>query len=188
MTFSTASFTDGQPSSSLLVYFSGILGFSADAQSFLPARKFTPHLSALIYIQRLLFLEYGLPYRPYPYIGIARRSRFRQHQHFETIRLCYMTTGSPSALEELQSLRDFGRVMSRTDDPSFLLHWSDDGQVVRHGDHFSLTMKRYRGLASYFITKAEELCHSLMFDLCPDIDLASLKDDMANINYGFSFV
>jgi hypothetical protein len=31
MTFSIASFTNSQPSSSLLVYFSGILGFSADA-------------------------------------------------------------------------------------------------------------------------------------------------------------
>jgi hypothetical protein len=50
MTFSTASFTDGQPSSSLLVYFGGILGFLADAQSFVPARMFTPHLFALIYI------------------------------------------------------------------------------------------------------------------------------------------
>ncbi|KAH8587035.1 hypothetical protein B0O99DRAFT_656577 [Bisporella sp. PMI_857] len=79
--------------------------------------------------QRLLFLKYGLPYQAYPYIGLARRSRFRRHQHFKTIRLRYMITGSPSALEELQSLRDFGRVISRTDDPSFLLHWSDDGQV-----------------------------------------------------------
>ena len=188
VTFSTASFTEGQPSSSLLVYFSGILGFSADAQNFLPARKFTPHLSALIYIQRLLFLEYALPYRAYPHIGIARRSRFRQHQHFETIRLRYMTTGSPSALEELQSLRDFGRVMSRTDAPSFLLRWSDDGQVIWHGDRFSLTMKRYRGLARHFLAKAEALSNSLMFDLRPNIDLISLKDDMMNAHSGFSFV
>ncbi|KAH9207014.1 hypothetical protein DL95DRAFT_314451, partial [Leptodontidium sp. 2 PMI_412] len=77
ITSSTASFTNGQPSSSLLVYFSGVLSFSADAQSFLPARKFTPHFSALIYIQRLLFLEYGLPYRVYLHIRIARRLRFR---------------------------------------------------------------------------------------------------------------
>jgi hypothetical protein len=46
-------------------------------------------------------------------------------------------------------------------------------------------MKRYRGLVSYFLTKAEELCHSLIFGLRPDIDLASLKDDLANANYGF---
>jgi hypothetical protein len=61
ITFSTEEFVDSQPSSSLLVYFSGILGFSPDARSFLPAKRYTPHLSALVYIQRLLFLEYALP-------------------------------------------------------------------------------------------------------------------------------
>jgi hypothetical protein len=71
MTLSTEEFIDSQPSSSLLVYFSGILGFTADARGFLPAKKFTSHLSALIYIQRLLFLEYALPLRPYPYLGMA---------------------------------------------------------------------------------------------------------------------
>jgi hypothetical protein len=76
--------------------------------------------------------------------------------------------------------------MSCINDPSFLLHWSDDGQVVQHGDHFSITMKKYRDLASYFLNKAEELCHSLMVDICPDNDLASLKNDMANTNYRFS--
>lgn len=157
VTFSTVSFNEGQPSSSFLLYFSGILGFSPDAQNFLPAKKFTPHLSELIYIQCLLFLEYALPYRAYPHIGIARRSRFHQHQHFETIRLRCMTTGALSALEELQSLRDFGCVMSRTDASSFLFRWSDDGQVVLYGDIFSLTMENYRGIASYFLARAEEL-------------------------------
>ncbi len=77
ITFSTEELVDSQPSSSLLVYFSGILGFTADAHGFLPAKGFTPHLSALIYIQRLLFLEYALPLRPHPYLGIPQRSRFR---------------------------------------------------------------------------------------------------------------
>ncbi|KAH8598381.1 hypothetical protein B0O99DRAFT_659955 [Bisporella sp. PMI_857] len=101
ITFSTEKFVDSQPSSSLLVYFSGILGFSVDGQSFLPAKKYTPHLSAFIYIQRLLFLEHALPLRPYPHLGIPRRSL--------------------SPLEEFQSLRDFGRVIACTDPPFFLL-------------------------------------------------------------------
>ncbi|KAH8750132.1 hypothetical protein F5882DRAFT_488086, partial [Hyaloscypha sp. PMI_1271] len=87
----------------------GILGFSPDARSFLPAKKYTPHLSALIYTQRLLFLEHALPLQPYPHLGIPRRSL--------------------SPLEEFQSLRDFGRVIARTDPPSFLLRWSDDGEI-----------------------------------------------------------
>ncbi|KAH6689252.1 hypothetical protein BKA61DRAFT_717673 [Leptodontidium sp. MPI-SDFR-AT-0119] len=35
---------------------------------------------------RLLFLEYALLLRPYPHLGIPRRSRFQQHQHFDVIR------------------------------------------------------------------------------------------------------
>jgi hypothetical protein len=117
ITFSTEQFTDGQPSSTLLVYFSGVLGFSSDARGFLPAKRYTPHLSGLIYIQRLLFLEYALPLCPYPHIGIPQRSRRRQHQRFEVIRQRYMTTGAQSPLEELQSLRDFGRVTARSEPP-----------------------------------------------------------------------
>jgi Orsellinic acid/F9775 biosynthesis cluster protein D len=188
VTFSTEEFIDSQPSSSLLVYFSGILGLSSDARSFLPARKYTPHLSALIYIQRLLFLEYALPLRPYPHLGILRRSRFQQHQHFDVIRQRYMITGSPTPLEEFQSLRNYGRVIARTDPPSFILRWSDDSETVSYGDDFTLTMESFRGLAEHFLTKAEELCDALMFGLEPEIDLVNIKDNLTNIQYSFSFI
>jgi hypothetical protein len=52
-----------RPDSMLAVLFSGILGFSKTLQSFLQARDFTTHLSALIYIQRLVLLERALPVR-----------------------------------------------------------------------------------------------------------------------------
>jgi hypothetical protein len=61
MTLSKQEFLDGDAGSTLLVYFSGILGFSSDFQHFMLARQFCPSLSGLIYVQRLLFLEYALP-------------------------------------------------------------------------------------------------------------------------------
>jgi hypothetical protein len=67
---------NGQPSSTVLVYFSGILAFSEASHSFLSARSYTPYLSGFIYIQRLLFLEQALPLRPYALLGIERRPRF----------------------------------------------------------------------------------------------------------------
>lgn len=66
MAFSTEEVVDGRPASTLLVFFSGVLGFSADSTSFLPARSYISNLAALIYVQRLLFLEYALPARGYP--------------------------------------------------------------------------------------------------------------------------
>ena len=70
ITLSTEEVIDGRPASTLLVYFSGMLGFSADLVGFLPARIYTSNLAGLIYVQRLLFLEYALSARAYPFLGI----------------------------------------------------------------------------------------------------------------------
>ena len=75
-----------QPSSMILVYFAGILGFSTSLNTFLPARSFTPYLSGLIYVQRLLFLEQALPLRSYPALGIQRRPATRHLDRLEPIR------------------------------------------------------------------------------------------------------
>lgn len=65
-------FFDGRPASSLLIYFSGILGMTGDG-TYQKIRNFTPNLAALIYFLRLVLLEWTLPYRAYPHIGRDRR-------------------------------------------------------------------------------------------------------------------
>lgn len=49
-------------------------------------------------------------------------------------------------------------------------------------------MDDFRGLGQLFLDKAEELCRDLMFDVLPDVDLAKVRDDLTNMNRGFSFV
>jgi hypothetical protein len=51
---------DGRPGSTLLVYFSGVLGFSVDGSTFRRPRNYTSDLPALIYCIRLLVLERAL--------------------------------------------------------------------------------------------------------------------------------
>lgn len=82
-----------------------------------------------------------------------------------------MVTGSEAAFEEFFSLRDFGRVIARTNPPSFLLRWSDDGETVFYGDEFSLIMSCFRILTEHFLLKAEVLCEGLLFGLNPAVDL-----------------
>lgn len=113
--FMTEEFADGQPSSSMLVYYSGVLGLSGNGETFRSAKLFTPILSRLIYVQRLLFLEYALPYRTYPHIGLDCRPRHGHLDRLNAVRLKYMITGSMSPLGEFQSLREFGREIARTD-------------------------------------------------------------------------
>ncbi|KAJ9419856.1 hypothetical protein QL093DRAFT_2639624 [Fusarium oxysporum] len=61
--------------------------------------------------------------------------------------------------------------------PSILFYWSDDGETVSNGS-LQLTMDKF----------PEELCGSLMYGLEPEIDLASVKDDLANSQSGYCFV
>lgn len=181
-------FVDGQPSSTLLVYFSGILGFTRDSTGFLSAKHYTPALSALLYVQRLLFLECALPLREYAQLNIPKRPLYGQHERLKFIRQTYMVTGSQSSFDELHDLRNFGRNIARTDVPSFMLRWSDDGQTVYYDDAFHITMSEFRGLADYFITNAEDLCSRLMLGLSPEVDLEVVKDKLASSEVGYSFV
>ncbi|EXK23641.1 hypothetical protein FOMG_19598 [Fusarium oxysporum f. sp. melonis 26406] len=63
LALATQPVVNGQPQTTVLVYFSGILGFSLSlgGSAFLPARSYISNLSGLIYILRLVFLEYALP-------------------------------------------------------------------------------------------------------------------------------
>ncbi|EWZ27792.1 hypothetical protein FOZG_18494 [Fusarium oxysporum Fo47] len=170
LTISTEHFSEGRPSSTLLVFFSGILGFSKDCSQFLLARQFCPYLSGLIYIQRLILLERALPLREYRAIGDPTTPICTEHP-----------------LTEMTSLRDFGRNIARTEPPSLLFSWSDDRETIRYGD-FQLSMDKFRQIPDYFSSLAEEICEKLMFDIKPDIDLVMMKDDMVNMSSGYSFV
>ncbi|KAJ0128821.1 hypothetical protein HZ326_28081 [Fusarium oxysporum f. sp. albedinis] len=77
-----------------------------------------------------------------------------------------MVLGSQSPLVELVSLRNFGRTIARTEPPSILFHWGDNGET----------------------SISQELCGSFMYGLEPEIGLAPVKDDLANSQSGYCFV
>ncbi|KAJ5293540.1 uncharacterized protein N7443_009493 [Penicillium atrosanguineum] len=183
----TQEFTDGNPQASVLVYFSGVLGISSNGAHFLPAKLFTPYLSALIYIQRLLFLEYALPYREYPYLNWPSRPRTDHLTRLQNVRKQYMLPGSLTALGEFQSLRAFGKRQAALDPPSFFHHWSSDGNTVSL-ENVSVTLSSFRALPAYFIRQSHELCDTLLLGLSPAVDLSAIYDPMVNNQPGQSFV
>jgi hypothetical protein len=183
----TQEFTDGNPQAIVLVYFSGVLGISSIGAHFLPAKLFTPYLSALIYIQRLLFLEYALPYREYPYLNWPSRPRTNHLTRLQNVRKQYMLPGSLTALGEFQSLRAFGKRQAALDPPSFFHHWSSDGNTVSL-ENVSVTLSSFRALPAYFIQQSYELCDTLLLGLIPTVDLSAMYDPMVNNQPGQSFV
>ncbi|RKK44817.1 hypothetical protein BFJ69_g18292, partial [Fusarium oxysporum] len=112
---------------------------------------------------------------------------YEQLERLNEIRADHMVLGSQSPLAELVSLRNFGRAIARTEPPSILFYWSDDGETVSNGS-LKLTMDKFRELPEYFTSRAEELCGSLMYGLEPEVDLVSVKDDLANSQSGYCFL
>ncbi|KAH7074968.1 hypothetical protein BKA63DRAFT_514097 [Paraphoma chrysanthemicola] len=86
-----------------------------------------------------------------------------------------MVEGAMYPLAEFQSLRDFGRVIGRTDPPSFLFRWSEDGQTISHGTRH-VTMDSFRRFSELFMDEAEHICQELMFEILPPVDLSLVKD------------
>jgi hypothetical protein len=164
LALATQPVVNGQPQKTVMIYFSGILGFSSspDGSAFLPARSYTSNLSGLVYILRLIFLEYALPLQAYPTLALKRRPRVGQLERLQSIRRQYMVMESQSPMEELLSLRNYGQVMSRTDTPPHLLRWSDNGQVVSLGDEISISMSQFRRLPDHFIAEAARLSQAPM--------------------------
>ncbi|KFZ16365.1 hypothetical protein V501_02264 [Pseudogymnoascus sp. VKM F-4519 (FW-2642)] len=183
----TEQFTNEQPSSSLLVYYSGVLGCTEDGSTFRRPKDYTPQLSALIYIQRLLLLEFALPYRAYTYVCIPCRPQYDQLERLDQVRLKSMVLGCLTPLGEFISLRSRGRKLARADPPSFLARWSDDGQTLHHNNS-SISMDNFRTFGHSVVDRAEALCYSLMFNWFPGVDLSQVKDDMTNTIQGYSFL
>jgi hypothetical protein len=185
--FITEEFTDGQPSSNPLVYYSGVLGFSDDGSTFRRAKDYTPQLSALIYIQRLLLLEFALPSRAYTYVCLPQRPPQGHLEILNNVRLKCMVLGCLTPLGEFISLRARGRKLARADPPSFLARWSDDGNILSYGDT-SISIENFRRFGHALVQQAEVLCDSLMFNWLPQVDLNHVKDDMSNTTRGYSFL
>lgn len=112
-------YVDADASSTLLVYFSGILGFSASGLTFERPRNYIPKLSGLIYCMRLCMLEATLPrFKPLSN-GWQARPRTGDLSHLNGVRERYMCFGCQAPIGELLSLRSYGRAFSRSDGPSF---------------------------------------------------------------------
>jgi hypothetical protein len=103
------------------VRFSGILGIHPHEYLFRRAHDYTPLLSALIWVDQLLLLEYALPLEAYEslpqhwpardeYPDMAQRLRY-------TVRFQYMERGSMDPLGYLIERRQHGPAIARGEGP-----------------------------------------------------------------------
>ncbi len=185
--FCTEEFFDSRSSSTLLVYFSGILGFTHRGTTFERPRNYTSKLSALIYCVRLCLLEFSLPRSAHPAIGWEVRPRTGNLRRLNKVRERFMCYGCQAPMGELLSLRAYGRAISHSDGPCFRVQWSEDSETVAW-EHGRLEMDQLRRLGSTAVQSATTSMARLMYGLAPAIKLESVRDQISSQRQGYSFV
>ncbi|KID82123.1 telomere-associated recQ-like helicase [Metarhizium guizhouense ARSEF 977] len=137
MMFWTYQCQDGVMDSSAIVHFTAVMGIHRSSLAYRDAYSFTPDLAALIWVGRLLFLEYSLPRYSYDtlvYPWPARHTYSSQPERLEAIRKKYMLRGCYSPLSELIELKAFGKSIVRREGVRGTLTWAPDGRSFTIGD------------------------------------------------------
>ncbi|KAH8598518.1 hypothetical protein B0O99DRAFT_615292 [Bisporella sp. PMI_857] len=80
-----------------------------DGSTFRRPKDYTSHLSTLIYVQRLLLLEFALPHKAYEYIDLPQRSQHGQLERLSKTRLECMVFGCQTPLGEFLSVTERGQ-------------------------------------------------------------------------------
>ena len=96
------------------MYFTSILGIYRRALTYKSAYSYTPILLALIWIGRLLFLEYVLPLHTYSTLvwpWLARVSYADQTERLKQIRVKYLLRGGFYLMGEIIKIRAYGKLI-----------------------------------------------------------------------------
>lgn len=137
VTFWTERPVDGDVSGTAIARLSGLLGIHPTEHAFMRAYDYTPILSALVWIGRLILLEYALPLRSYDLLPIPWPSR----EAYPDLgaRLCaqirpkYLHRGSISPMGYLIKRLQHGRAIAKREGPQTTISWSLDGQTLKIG-------------------------------------------------------
>jgi hypothetical protein len=165
--FWTDTMTDGGLESKAIVYFSGVLGIHPYELAYRTAYDYTPYLSALLWVGRLVVLEYALPLQAYTTLDVpfpARSSYIDQGRRLcVEIRPIYLQRGSFSPIGYLIERLQHGRAIAKREGPRTNISWSFDGQTLDLSGT-RITMQEFRQTIHSVLTKLEITTRHLMFD------------------------
>ena len=179
----------------LLTYFAGIIsldltGGSAMRCSFVPVAQSTSILSSLIWVSRLLFLEYALPQKAYRRQAWPSRETYPDPlTRLQSIHRAYMVHESSAILGELHRVRILGRHVRRGNMGRTLLFWSREDTVLTVGEQ-SLTMMDFRSWVQGVIAIGQQQLRRLMQDFTvPNLpSLDALSESISCREPGVSFL
>lgn len=182
---------DGNMSRSAIMNFSGVLGIHPTELCFRKPYDYTPFISALLWVGRLIVLEYALPLAPYNHLKTswpARTAYPDQAQRLrEHIRPKYLQRGSLAPAGYLIERLQHGRAIARREGPRTNISWSSDGLTLYIADT-QIQMRHFRETIHNVIVRLQSLAQELLFGWWPEVQLDAVQDNLATHRPGFSFL
>jgi len=156
-----------------------MLGINEKSLTLRQPQDYTRYLAGLVWVNKLLLLEYALPSKAWPELDLLARDEYPDFgKRLHEVRSAYMVDGSYSPQSEILSLLAYGQFVAKQTGGRTVLSWSLDRQTVSlRGSPIS--MDQYRQFPLLLAEKANQLLYEvLMFGKRPSVDLASIQDSM----------
>jgi hypothetical protein len=189
-----------------LVYFIGVLGIHSQNLAYHTAYAFTPTLAGLLWVSRLLLVEYTLPLAPYRHLDLLAQSWISDHvSRLQGVRRRFLCRGGSHTISYLIDLLSIGRTIARKEGARSNIGWARDGQSLtlfqplqwqRHQDGDRnldmalqpITLAGFREMVTSAIRHCHRLTEELMFGWQPVIDLEAIVDNIADRHVGYSYI
>ncbi len=181
-------FRTGNVHESPLIFFTAILGIDENRSQLRRPETYTYYLSPLVWVNRLLLLEYALPLRPWELNGWPARDAYDDYgARLKEIRAAHLVDGSFSPQSEILSLLAYGKKVTKAQGGRPMIIWSKDGQTM-HFRGSPITMDGFRGCIRAVLSEAETLLtERLMFGDRTTVDLDAIIDSMVYGKAGWWF-
>jgi hypothetical protein len=190
ITFITQYFPSGDDLHSPLVHFADILGISNRFGRFSEAYNYTSYIAGLMWMTRLLMMEYTLPSRDYTTLGWSSHEVYENKgERLKQFHRDHLTRGSFSPMNRLICVLAFGKETIKAVGRPGLLVWDPDYEGVKVKEvHLRLDVfKQFvrDGIKSTKNILQEELFFGMNL---PIIDLKMIDDIFGNIEPSYSFL
>ncbi|KAJ9413224.1 hypothetical protein FOXG_15161 [Fusarium oxysporum f. sp. lycopersici 4287] len=181
----------GDMSSSVIIYYTAVMGIQRQSMSYYPAHNSTGGLAALMWVGRALFLEYALPLYSYTTLAYHWPSRDQYHsqpERLEAIRQRYLVRGCYTPFGELIELKAFSKPIVRQEGMPGNLSWAPDGRSFVVGNDKEVKLSDFCKTYHKAIALVEEQVEEMMLGLKPNFNLDIVGDDLNCRKAGWSFL
>lgn len=179
----------GETTTLPLGYFTAALGVHRYTLAFNTAYAYTPILAALMWVSRLLLLEFALPLQAYQVEGWPARLAYPNPlQRLQQVQSAYTYRGGLHVFGMLTELLRYGRKVALKEGSRANVSWSPSGAVLLLYDQ-RIPMARFQELVWSTIRDCHDKVHKALLGWQPpQTDLGSMRDTLSNRQPEWSFL